>query len=106
MGVARDGVDHDPLAMQYVLALSDRDIVDERNRFRLQIIDAAIAACRLIFGNHGDTAERLDPANVLLARRHRTCLLRLLLLRLGLLRLVLLPLGLGSISRSARLGPI
>src|SRR6516165_7536454 len=90
MGVARDGVDHDPLAMQYVLALSDRDIMDERNRLRLQIVDAAIAACRLILGNHRDTAKRLDPANVLLARRQRPCLLRLLLLCLWLLRLLLL----------------
>src|SRR5262249_40051004 len=112
MGVAGDRVDHDPLAMQYVLALSDRDIVEQRNRLRLQIVDTEIAACRLILGDHRDAAARLDPANVLLARRHRPCLMRLLrllrlwLLRLWLLRLLLLALGLRRIGRSARLGPV
>ena len=68
MGVARDRVDHDPLAMQYVLALGDRDIMEQRNRLRLhnQIVDAEIPARRLILGNDRDAAARLDSANVLL----------------------------------------
>ena len=111
MGVARDRVDHDPLAMQYVLALGDRDIVEQRNRLRLQIVDAEIPARRLVLGKDRDAAARLDSANVLLARRHRPCLLRLLLrllllLRRWLLRLLLLPLGLGRIGGGARLGPV
>src|ERR1700720_2632805 len=104
MGIAGDRVDHDPLAMQYVLALSDRDIVEQRNRLRLQIVDAEIPARRLILGKDRDAAARLDSANVLLAHRHRPCLLLLLLrllllllLRRWLLRLLLLPLGLGRI---------
>jgi len=100
-----------PLAMQHVLALGDRDIARQCNGLLLQIVNAEIAARRLILGNDSDAAARLDPANVLRTRRHCTGLLLLrllclLLLRLWLLRLLLLPLSLGCTGRGTRLGPV
>ena len=67
MGVAGHRVDHDPFAVQYVLALADHDISGQRDRLLLQIVDAEIAARILVLGDDGDAAARLDPADILRA---------------------------------------
>ena len=63
-------VDHDPFAMNDVLALADHDIAAQRDGLGLQVIDAKIAARILVLGDDGDAAARFDAADVLRVLRH------------------------------------
>src|SRR5277367_1273177 len=60
MGVAAHGIDHDPIAVQDVLALADHDISGQRNGLLLEIVDAEVAARILVLGGDGDAAPCLD----------------------------------------------
>ena len=74
MGIAADGVDHDAIAVQDVLALTDHHIPGQRNRLLFEIVDAEVAARILILGGDSDAAPRLDAADILRPLRHRPLL--------------------------------
>src|SRR5262249_19956379 len=68
--IAGDGIDHDPLAANDILALADRHMAGERNGLALQVVNAEIASGVLILGEDGDAALCLDAADILRALRH------------------------------------
>src|SRR5215469_1446158 len=59
------GVDHDPFAVDDVLALTDHDIAAQGDGLGFEIVNAEVAARALVFGEDGHSAARLNAPDVL-----------------------------------------
>jgi hypothetical protein len=64
--VAGDGVDHDALAVDDVLALADHDIAGQGDGLGNELIDAEVAAGILVLGDDGDAAARFASDELIL----------------------------------------